>query len=179
MTKRHNETDVWADPTPRATFTHVVIPTPRTINLTIQEAADAIEDDLLQGIPRGDTPPFAQARAVLVLLTHCYALQIYRSTEAASLIARDLYFSCLCGENMPEARDLQQFRAENREAIRRCLAAALRFMVEEKMAAGVVTRVNDAHVTEEANRRITMAMFMDSMEPEGEPADDLAAQPSF
>ena len=32
------------------------------------------------------------------------------------------------------------------------------------MAQGLVTHVNEAHVTEEANRRITMAMFTDSLE---------------
>src|ERR1039458_3288420 len=105
---------------------------PGTIRQAVQEAVDAIEDDLLKGISPGETPPFAQARAALVLLTLCYARQIYSSAEAASLVPPDLCIACLCGDKLPDACVLRRFRANNREAIHCSLTAALHFLVDRK-----------------------------------------------
>jgi hypothetical protein len=160
---------------PRTVFEYTVTASPRTIGQAIQAAADAIEDDSLRRLSPDDAPPFPQARAVLALLAHCYALQIYSSREAASLAARDRSFPCLCQEELPDACVLRRFRAENREAIARCLATALRFLVEQKISSGVVTKAGVPHVAEEASRRIIMAMFVDSLELDGEPEEDLAA----
>jgi len=141
---------------------------PRTIRQAIEAAVDAIEDESLEPLSPDDTPPFAQARAVLGSLTLCYVRQIYRSADAACMVARDLFFLGFCGEELPDACVLKRFRAENREAMHRCLTAALHFLVEQKISSGMVTRVNFPQVAEEANRRLIMAMFVDSMELDGE-----------
>jgi hypothetical protein len=72
------------------------------------------------------------------------------------------------GRNLPDARALRRFRAENRAAIHRCLVAALRFLVEQKISAGVLTKVNGPQLAEEAGRRIVMAAFADGLELDGE-----------
>ena len=46
--------------------------------------------------------------------------------------------------------------------------AALQFLFEQKVADGTVTKINELQVAEEAKRRITMAMFIDSMELNGD-----------
>jgi len=153
---------------PRDVFGKGIPDGPHTISQVIAAAVDAIEDESLEPLSPEDMPPFARARAVLGSLTLCYARQIYRSEDAACVVARDLSFLPFWGEEMPDARVLKRFRAENREAMHRCLTAALHFLVEQKISSGAVTRVNFPQVAEEANRRIIMAMFMDSMELDGE-----------
>jgi hypothetical protein len=147
---------------------NIAAASPRTINQVIQGAVDALENDSLKGLSPNEAPPFAQARAVLALLTLCYAREIYSSMDAASLATRNLYFPCLRGDELLDACVLRRFRAENREAIRLCLTTALRFSVEQKMSSGVVTKVNVPQVAEEARRRIIMAMFVDSTELDGQ-----------
>ena len=53
-----------------------------------------------------------------------------------------------------------------------CLEAALRFMTEQKVAQGLITRVNQERIAEEARRRIIMAMFTDSMELDKDQTSD-------
>jgi len=144
---------------------------PRTIRQAIEAAVDEIGDESIARLSPDEAPPFAETRAVLGALTLCYARQIYHSADAALVVARDLSFPCLCGGELPDAGVLRRFRAENREAIYRCLTAALHFLVEQKISLGVVTKVSVPQVAEEANRRIIMAMFADSMER----VDDLPA----
>jgi hypothetical protein len=164
--KLMTRTDIMANhraarPTRRAAFPNIAAASPRTIRQAIQAEVDTIADDSLKRLS-----PNA-SRALLAVLALCYARQVYSSTVAATLVARDLYFPSLCGGRFPDACVLRQFRAENREAIHRCLTAALYFLVEQKISSGVVTRVNVPQVAEEANRRITMAMFVDSLELDG------------
>jgi hypothetical protein len=153
---------------PRDVFEKNIPDGPRTIRQAIEAAVDAIEDESLEPLSPDEAPPFTKARAVLGSLTLCYARQIYRSVDAACVVARDLSFLCSCGEELPDACALRRFRAENREALHLCLTAAMHFLLEQKISSGTVTRVNFPQVTEEANRRIIMAMFLDSTEFDGE-----------
>jgi hypothetical protein len=148
---------------------------PRTIRQAIELAVEAIDDDSLKGLSPEESPPFAEARAMLASLTLCYARQIYRSTDAACVVARDLSFPCLHGGELPDACVLRRFRAENREAIQRCLTAALRFLVEQKISSGVVTKVSVPQVAEEARRRVIIAMFEDSTEQDEDLAEASSA----
>lgn len=125
---------------------------------------NAIEDSALKPLSADASEPQAQARALLALLARCYARQIYSSTAAADLAAREPDFPWPWWEALPDAEVLRRFRAENRGALQRCLAAALRFLVEEKIFAGRLTRIDDRQLAEEAGRRIVVAAFEDSME---------------
>jgi len=153
---------------PRDVYENSVPAAPRTLRRAIEATVDEIGDESITGSSPDEAPPFAEARAVLGALTLCYARQIYHSADAALVVARELSFLCLCGGELPDADALRRFRAENREALHRCLTAALHFLVEQKISLGVVTKVSVPQVAEEANRRIIMAMFADSMESDGE-----------
>jgi hypothetical protein len=143
--------------------TNVTCPS-RTLEQAIRSAADAIQDNVLKPLSADASEPLAQARAVLALLARCYAQQIFRSATAADLAARDPEFPWPWWEALPDAGALRRFRAENRGALQRCLTAALRFLAEEKIIAGRLTRIDDRQLAEEAGRRIVMAAFEDSME---------------
>jgi hypothetical protein len=176
MTMSDTRRDYWAATmASRAVLGKGTLTGPRTIRQAIEAAAETVADDAILPLQPDEAPPFAQTRAVLGSLSLCYARQIYRSADAACVVARDLSFPFLCECELPDACVLRRFRAGNREAIHRCLTAALHFLVEQKISSGAVTKVNRAQVAEEANRRIIMAMFMDSMEPDQKQAS--AADP--
>jgi len=130
----------------------------------IETAARALDETRLIPVAPVDAGVALQPRTLLALLAYCYARQIYCSADIEACLRRDPNFCRLCHGTFPDARTLRRFRRENREALLLCLKAALRFVAEQKVAQGVVTRFHEAHLAEEANRRIIMAMFTDSME---------------
>lgn len=140
----------------------------RTLEQAVHAAVAAVEDGALTRLSPNDPPPFTHARAVLSLLAICYARQIYSSSDLADIARRDAEFPRVWGEDYPDAEALRRFRSENRSALHHCLAAALRFGVGQKISLGIVTKVNDTQLAEEANRRIVMAMMMDNVEMDGE-----------
>jgi hypothetical protein len=101
---------------------------PRTLRSAIEEAVDKIEDDALGLLLPNNFMTLSQARAVLASLTLCYARQIYKSTDTAIVVARDLSFPSLYGGKLPDAAVLRRFRAQNTDPLRRSLTAALHFL---------------------------------------------------
>lgn len=164
---------------PVSAFHNFITPTPRTLEQTVQASVCALEDRSLKPLTPGDAGPFAQTRALLALLIHCYARQIYGSADVADLARRDKDFPRLCGEGFPDGQTIRRFRSENREVIHRCLMAALHFLVEQKISLGVLTKVSDTQLAEEASRRIIMAMFIDSMELDAGYVTDPPAEISY
>jgi transposase len=141
---------------------------PRKLAQAVQAAVRAIDESTLRPVSRRDAGLAFQPKALLALLTYCYALEIYGSGQVENLLSRDLNYRQLCQDQFPDARVIRRFRRENREAIRLCLTDTLRFQVEQKLQDGFVTRVNVAQLADEAKRRLTMAMFIDTMERDGE-----------
>jgi len=105
-----------------------------------------------------------EPRTLLAILTFCYARQIYGSAEVAALLHRDEHLRRLCADDIPLPETLRRFRIRNRLALTFCLKAVLRFLAEEKIAQGLLTKVSEEHVAEEASRRMITAMFTDSLE---------------
>jgi len=93
-----------------------------------------------------------QPRTLLALLAYYYVRQIYCSADIEACLRRDSNFCQLCHGTFPDAHTFRRFRRENRNALLLCLTAALRFVAEQKVARGVVTRFNEANLAEEANR---------------------------
>lgn len=164
---------------PGAAFQNFLTPNPRTLEQAIHKAVCAVEDPSLKPLLPEDHGPFAQTRALLSLMTFCYARQIYGSTDLSDIAKRDEDFARLNGKGFPQARLIRRFRVDNREAVHRCLVAALRFLVEQKIALGLLTKVSDAQLAEEANRRIIMATFLDSVELGGAPVPDPPVELSY
>ena len=135
---------------------------PVTLVQTLQAAARAMDNPRLRA--QSELAMACQPRMLLTLLAYCYSVEIYGSAEIEALLQRDTNLRPLCREQFLDAPMIRRFRRENRESLQACLEAALRFMAEQKVAQGMITRVNGARIAEEARRRIITAMFTDSME---------------
>jgi transposase len=129
----------------------------------VEAAVRAVDSNTLTPVAPVDAGVALQPKALLAVLAFSYARQIYASSDIEASLRGDSNFRQLCREQFPDARMLRRFRRENRKAVLTCVTAALRFLAEQKVAQGLVTHVNEAHVNEEANRRIIMAMFTDSL----------------
>jgi hypothetical protein len=121
----------------------------------------------------------SRAERLLALITHCYARQVYNSHQVATLAARDPRFTSFSPNALPNVQTIRRFRSEHRDALHRCLTAALHFLAEQKIALGLLTRFNAAQLAEEANRRIIMAAFEDSLELDSTPAVDSPVEFSY
>jgi hypothetical protein len=134
----------------------------------VAAAARKVDERILTLVGQTNAAGGLGARTLLALLAFCYARQIYGSIEVVTRLRYDEGLRGLCDELTPDPGTIRQFRTENRQALEFCLQAALRFQAEEKVAHGLLTKVNEERVVEEARRRITMAMFTDSMDLEKE-----------
>lgn len=143
---------------------HPVALRPRTAGEAIQLAVDAVENTALTPLSPNSLSPLSQARAVLALLVNCYAHQIYSSRNAAALAARDPDFPWLWWEDFPDATALRRFRTENHAAIHHSLTTALELLAVQKKSAGYPFKIRNPQFAAEADRRITMAAFVDSVE---------------
>ena len=136
---------------------------PASLAQTVQAAARALDGNALRPLPRDCAPLACSTTTLLTVLAYCYAMQIYGSAEIEALLRQDANLRPLCQNQFPNASVIRRFRRENRESLQICLEAALRFVAEQKVAQGIIARVNSARLAEEARRRIITAMFTDSM----------------
>jgi len=142
-------------------------PPPLTLARAVQSAVRRVDETKLLSSAEATPGLFFQPKALLALLAYCYARQIYGSREIERVLAHDAVLCQVCQDDFPKALIIWQFCRDNRDAVRTCLIAALSFLADQNVVKGLVTRVSSAHIMEEANRRIIMAMFTDSMEPAG------------
>ena len=136
----------------------------QTLAEAVEIAVDQVDADCLKAVADEDSGPAFQAKTMLGLLAFCYARQVYSSNDIAAQLGRELKPFWVSDVNLPDALMLQRYRAENRGPLAFCLRSALVFLAEEKIRQGIVTHVKRAHIQQEANRRIIMAMFTDSLE---------------
>jgi transposase len=151
---------------------HFTTTGPRLLAEAVQAAVHRVDENTLKPVARHEDGQAVRPKILLALLSFCYARQTYGSAEVVDWLRRDANFRQFSHNEFPDARSLCRFRRENRELLHRCLTATLRFLVERKVAAGIVTKVSEAQLAEEASRRIIMAMFMDSLELEPEAPSD-------
>jgi hypothetical protein len=130
----------------------------------VQNAVEATDEERLTPLAADFCGEAYPRRFVLGVLTQCYARQIYSSGEVREFLRREAAFVGIDPEPSPEAESISRFRVENRDVIRECLVAALTHLAERKKSAGIITRINQAHVIEEASRRLTIAAFIDGMD---------------
>ena len=120
-----------------------------------------------------------QPRMMLFLLSYCYARQIYKSTDIERLVLTDALMRRCCGDESPTAPEIRRFRSEHREALQFCLKSALRCLAQYDLAAGLVSKVDEARIEDDTNRRIITATFMDSMEASVEPSAEESSELSY
>jgi transposase len=139
----------------------------RSLTQAVRSAVRAIEEAALQPVARHDAGLAFEPRTLLALLSYCYARDIYGSVEIEDVLRRDTNFCLVCNNEFPGARVIRRFRRENRQAIHRCLTAALCSLVEGVLKTADNETAKTA-VAEDASRRIMKAMFIDSMETDWE-----------
>jgi len=136
---------------------------PQSLTQVVQATVRAVAEDALRRVARLDAGVPFQPKTLLAVLSYCYARKIYGSAEIEDLMRRDAHFRQICGQEFLGARVFRRFRRENREILQGCLRDTLQRMAEAQ-ARQALTAVPDAvDFSEEASRRITMAMFIDSM----------------
>jgi hypothetical protein len=80
---------------------------------------------------------------------------------------RDAIFRKACSQEFPDARQLRKFRRYNSEPIEQCLAAALRWLAQ-RSGTDLQVAGDDDRFAFEAQRRLEMARFIDSIELDGD-----------
>jgi hypothetical protein len=135
----------------------------QTLTQVVQNAARGVHESALRPVARRDAGVAFQPRTLLAILSYCYARQIYGSADIEGVMMRDAHFRQLCGNEFPGPRVLRRFRRDNRDALHLCLKAGLQWLAEHKARADIAPAAGEAELSEEASRRIILAMFMDSM----------------
>src|SRR5215207_1964961 len=97
----------------------------------VQAAARAISRNALHPVSSPDAGVAFHPRALLAVLTYCYASEIYSSTDIEDVMRRDVNFGCVTGNQIPDAPTLRRFRRHNREAIETCLYVTLRSLADQ------------------------------------------------
>jgi hypothetical protein len=133
-----------------------------------RQTVDADDELPPPALETGNTGAKVFAEDLLALLSHCYAHEVYGSIEIENLLACDATCRCLALAAIPRASEIRLFRKKHREAIENCLADILRQRAEQKLNEGFVAKVNHLNFGAEARRRLVTAMFIDSMEMDGE-----------
>jgi transposase len=122
----------------------------------VQVAARAISRNALHPVSSPDAGVAFHPRALLAVLTYCYASEIYSSTDIEDVMWQDVNFRRMCANQIPDAPTLRRFRRHNREAIETCLYVVLRSLAEQ---AG--RHPTDGELLEEAHQHFTTAVLMD------------------
>ena len=141
----------------------------------IEAKAQSLGDDMILKVTCPDDLPM-DSRMLLALLSCCYARQTYRSADVAAAVNNDIVFRQRCLGGSPDARTIRRFRRKNRTALHACLVAGLRFLAQEKLEGGLINRICEKSLEDEARRRIIMAMFIDSMELDRDQTTDISTE---
>jgi len=143
-----------------------------TLAQAVQAAARRLDDRKLIPVARHSQGLASHPKALLALISYSYARQIYSSAQVQAQLQHDLNARGIYGSEVPDADTIRTFCRENHDALQFCLLAGLRFLAEQKVAQGTVTKVCETQLADEASRRITMAMFTDTMELKPQPNED-------
>ena len=104
-----------------------------------------------------------QPKTLLAVTLYCYAHDIYGSEDIEDALRRDAAFRWLCQQEFPGAWVLRRFRRENCKTLHQALVAMLWFVEADQTETGFRTLATEAQLAEEATRRMSKAMFIDSM----------------
>ena len=136
-----------------------VVAVPMSPAQAVQVAARAISRNALHPVCSPAAGVAHHPRALLAVVTFCYASEIYSSEDIEDLMLRDVNFRTVCGNQVPDARTVRRFRRYNREAIEMCLCAVLRALAEQEGR-----HPTDPEIYELAHQHVTTAMLMDMHE---------------
>jgi hypothetical protein len=127
--------------------------------------------------------PAFRPRAMLAILTYCYAIGVYGSEDVELMMREDASLRALCGSEIPNWKELKRFRRQNHAMLQRALEETFRSAWSlscRAQQAGSASRagppVEAVHrlpvpamadwTAAEAAARIEQAMFIDLMATE-------------
>lgn len=126
-----------------------------------------------------ETSPAFQPRAMLAMLTYCYANGVYGSEDVEQMMYEDTAFRALCGMDYPDHRRLRRFRRNNHGPIQKTLEETLRGawsssheaglgdgIAKPESSNGLLDAAGQDWIAREARNRIEKAMFIDHMATE-------------
>ena len=137
---------------------------PASLAQAVQSAVRDVAERTLWRVARTDSGLAFQPKALLAVITYCYAQKIYGSEAIEDLIRRDAEFRQLCRNEFPDARLIRAFRKHNREAVQACLVSALRHLAALGNAHPRKLEPSEAELVDEADHRLAKAVFIDRME---------------
>lgn len=129
----------------------------------IRAVVHSVDEGTLRPVARPDAGLAFHPKTLLAVTIYCYTHDIYGSEDIEDALRRDGAFRALCHQEFPGALVLRRFRRENRMALHAALTAVLWFLETKKMEAGLPPVISEERLAEEATRRISKAMFIDSM----------------
>lgn len=138
-----------------------------SITEAVQDAVRRVEDGALRPVARPEAGLAYQPKSLLSILAYSYAWEVYGSEDIEGWMRRDVVFRKACRDEFPDARLLRKFRGHNRGSIEQCLSAALRWLSQGHRADLQVPADEDRFALE-AERRVEMARFIDSIELDGD-----------
>ena len=87
----------------------------------VLEAVRMVDDGELNPPVSPNSTPACQPRAMLTLLTYCYAIGVYGSQDVEEMMYADASFRAMFGMEYPDWRQLRSFRRWNSDILRRTL----------------------------------------------------------
>jgi hypothetical protein len=136
---------------------------PQSVSQAVQLAIRGVEDHALQRVARADAGPAFEPRMLLVIMTYCYAKEIFSSADIEEFLRMDQRYRNLFRNEYPDARVFRRFRRENRQVLQSCLARTLRFVLSAALPPEAEAP-GETQISLEAAHRMTKATFIDSME---------------
>jgi len=120
-----------------------------------------------------------QPRAMLAMLTYCYANGVYGSEDVEQMMYEDTAFRALCGRDYPNHRQFRRFRRHNHTVLKRTLEETLRGAWSlnhsfghngngpaKESSNGLPDPAIQDWIAGEVENRIEKAMFIDQMSME-------------
>jgi hypothetical protein len=136
---------------------------PKSLSQMVKQAVDWVDDGCLHRVAPADAGPAYHPRTLLAIMTYGYAREIYSSADIEDMLRRDQRFRQLCQNEFPDARVFRRFRRENRQVLQNCLFEVLRWLLSTP-GPHASTPITDEDIALAASRRMSAAMFIDSME---------------
>jgi hypothetical protein len=151
----------------------------RTLADLVLEAVRHVgADELIPPVTTEPSPAF-QPRAMLAMLTYCYANGVYGSWDVEQMMYEDTAFRALCGRDYPDSRRFRRFRRNNHTVLRRTLEETLRGAwslnlglanggngAPKESSNGLLDAAAQEWIAREAEHRLEKAMFIDHMSTE-------------
>ena len=142
-----------------------------TLPQVVRNVVLQVDLGLLRPVARRDTGVAYEPRSLLAILCYYYVRRVYGSVAIEDELRRDRGFVQLCHNEFPSPGVLRRFRRNNRDILHHTLVEVLKLSGLPAQTAVNGSEPVGESFAEEASRLITTAMFIDSIELDGDQPD--------